>query len=191
MNEITHEYGAFTKGLLPVAGQIEYSSEEIERYGSEDNTAYIYTFMAALKAAGNWLDSLKEIGVYDNTRIVIVSDHGYSYDNTLFESGMTSYNPLLMVKEPGAQGALIVSDAFMTQADLPSIVTAGMEKPVNPWSGAEISPAAKKSGVAVVSEVSSQVIRHGPYRYNLVQKREFQGTDIFHSSAWGPWEEAD
>ena len=37
--------------------------------------------MAAMIQLGNWLDHLREIGVYDNTRIIIVSDHGWPLDN--------------------------------------------------------------------------------------------------------------
>jgi arylsulfatase A-like enzyme len=188
MNEITHEYGAFTKDLVPVSGQIEFTASEVERFGSEDNAAYAYTFMAAIKAVGQWLDELKKMNVYDNTRIVILSDHGRGFESNQFESGMESYNPLLMVKEPGARGSLAVSDIFMTHADMPSIITADFENPRNPWSGMEISAGAKKEGVTVVGEVSSQVIRHGPYKYNLTRKRTFSGTDIFKSGSWGPWE---
>ena len=33
--------------------------------------------MAAYIEHGNWFDYLRENGVYDNTRIILVSDHGY------------------------------------------------------------------------------------------------------------------
>ncbi|MDR0602627.1 MAG: membrane protein insertase YidC, partial [Treponema sp.] len=72
MNEITHESGAYDRTLLPVPGRIDYSGEEIEFFSSEDNASYAYTFMAAMKAVGRWLEALKSMGVYDNTRIVIV-----------------------------------------------------------------------------------------------------------------------
>lgn len=33
--------------------------------------------MAAMLRLGEWFDYLREEGVYDNTRIILVSDHGY------------------------------------------------------------------------------------------------------------------
>jgi hypothetical protein len=103
---------------------------------------------------------------------------------------MESYNPLLMVKEPGGRGLLARSEAIMTHADLPSIVTADWENPVNPWSLRRIETE-KEGGVTVVHEASSQVARHGLYEYNLREKRTFLGPDILKALSWGPWEKAE
>jgi YidC/Oxa1 family membrane protein insertase len=193
MNETPHEPGAYTAELRPIPGLIHYSEQEIETFGSEDNTAYMYTFMAAMKAVGRWLDALKTMGVYDNTRIIIVSDHGDGFDktdNTRVEvSGIEAHNPLLLVKQPDARGPLTISDAFMTNADVPTLVTAEMDNPVNPYLGTPIGSAAKDGPLTVVDEVSFQPRRHGPYRYNLTETRKLVGRDIFKAASWDPWQE--
>jgi hypothetical protein len=192
MNETTHEPGAYTADLLPVRGIINYTQEEIDTFGSENNTSYMYTFMAAMRAVERWLDALKQMGVYDNTRIIIVSDHGSGFDNALFEDpGMVAHNPLLLVKEPGQRGTLEISGDFMTNADVPVLVTAGFDNPVNPYLGTPITGESKNETLTVVSEVSSRPNRHGPYSLNLIGTRKLLGRDIFKNDSWDSWREVE
>jgi hypothetical protein len=130
--------------------------------------------------------------VYDNTKIIIVSDHGNSFDTDMFENtGMQSYNPLLMVKPFNARGPLALSQEFMTNADTPSIAVEGViANPVNPHLGTPVRPPHNgKVPQKVARGVSFQPRRHGPYVYNLSGTREFFGPDIFHASSWGEWQE--
>ena len=98
--------------------------------------------MAACIALGEWFDYLRENGLYDNTRIIIVSDHGderlTQFDDLLVEDlrfDAQSVNPILMVKDFGSMG-FTVSDVFMTNADTPLIAFEGLvEDPVNPFTG--------------------------------------------------------
>jgi hypothetical protein len=192
MNETTHEPGAYTSALVPIPGPIHYSRQEIDAFGSEDNTSFMYTFMAAVNAIDRWIVYLKDAGVYDNTRIIIVADHGNGFDNDLFEnSGMESYNPLLMVKPPNSRGPLAISDDFMTNADLPSLVTVDMPNPANPYSGKPINSGDKKRPLTVAQAVSFQPRRHGPYSFTLSGIREFFGSSIFSSASWGEWQAAE
>ena len=81
-----------------------------------------------------------EHDVYDNTRIIIVADHGWD----LFQSdallkdqwnSLDRYYPLLMVKDFNSIN-YNVSDEFMTNADVPVIATRGIiENPINPFTG--------------------------------------------------------
>ena len=106
--------------------------------------------MAAWLQLGNWLDYLKEIGVYDNTRIVIVSDHGWplgNFEDMLFLDGANgnaeynpedamAYNPVLFVKDFGATGEFVIDETFMTNADTPYLAMNGLiDDPVNPFTG--------------------------------------------------------
>ncbi|GAB6392373.1 MAG: membrane protein insertase YidC [Treponematales bacterium] len=190
MNETTHEPGAYTANLRPEPGVIHYSNEEIARFGSEDNTIYMYTFLAAINAAGRWLAWLREAGVYDNSRVIIVSDHGDDLDDApgFVDSGMVAYNPLLMVKERGARGTLLVSEEFMTNADAVTFAVKGIENPVNPYLETPLDGSGKALPLTVSQAVSFQPRRHGPYAYNLTRERKFLGPDIFHVSSWKPWE---
>nr|MBP8969174.1 YidC/Oxa1 family membrane protein insertase [Lachnospiraceae bacterium] len=95
--------------------------------------------MAALLRMGEWFDYLREEGVYDNTRIIIVADHGggigwfdgFSFDNMFCEW----YLPLFMVKDFDSHGFEISSE-FMTNADAcPMAVNGVIDNPVNPFTG--------------------------------------------------------
>ena len=108
--------------------------------------------MAALMAVGRWLDYLKANGCYDNTRIIIVSDHGFSLSNfsDLLVGGSHQidaewFTPLMMVKDFGSHGELIQSEEFMTNADTPYLASQGViENPVNPFTGKKITNDAKQ-----------------------------------------------
>ncbi|MBP5224278.1 MAG: hypothetical protein J6Z38_01680, partial [Lachnospiraceae bacterium] len=103
--------------------------------------------MAVLLQIGKWFDRLRLLGVYDNTRIIIVSDHGFYLEQApdrLFEVGdgtidTEAFYPLLMVKDFGAEG-FRVSDEFMTNADVPAIAVKDViADPVNPFTGKRIT----------------------------------------------------
>ena len=110
--------------------------------------------MAAFLRVGKWLDYLKEQGVYDNTRIIIVADHGWPLEQfddmkfgeqdperTIYNSeDVMAYNPLLMVKDYADDktydSGFHVNYSFMTNADTPTIAFDGLiSDPVNPFTG--------------------------------------------------------
>ncbi len=117
--------------------------------------------LAAWREVGRWMDHLKEIGVYDNTRIIIVSDHGWptgSNPDMLFLDGAAgnavhnskdamAYNPVLFVKDFGATGDYTIDYTFMTNADTPYLAMQGLiEDPVNPFTHKPIyQPEAKNA----------------------------------------------
>jgi hypothetical protein len=81
-----------------------------------------------------FLARLEKLGVYDNSLVIIISDHGYAmlpdmkrlpphgadYFLTPFGEGMSvgQYEPLIMVKRPGAHGKLRYDDSAVTLLDL-------------------------------------------------------------------------
>lgn len=100
--------------------------------------------MAAMLQLGKWFDYLREEGIYDNTRIILVSDHGKeleALDELILNEDIdvSGFFPLLMVKDFGADG-FTTSDVFMTNADVPVIaVDEVIEDPVNPFTGKVLS----------------------------------------------------
>ncbi|MDL2229166.1 membrane protein insertase YidC [Treponema sp. OttesenSCG-928-L16] len=189
MNETTHEGGSYNSDLIPVSGQIQYSEEEIEKFGSAGNASYMYTFLAAMKSITTWIDYLKEMNIYDNTRIIIVSDHGGNFPNSLFgDERMERYNPLLMVKERHAHGPLAISDEFMTNADVPAIAARDIPNPVNPYLGIPVNSQEKEGPLFIYDAPGSQN-RHGPVKFKLERAKPLLDRDIFRSSSWGRWED--
>ena len=116
---------------------------------------------ASLIQLGKWFDYLKELGVYDNTRIIVVSDHGHyvcQFDDLIFNDlnddygyfDVMQYNPLLLYKDFNSKDFSISND-FMTNADVPTIVTQGViNNPVNPFTG-KIIDNSKKDGYQIVT----------------------------------------
>ncbi|MBQ9388177.1 MAG: YidC/Oxa1 family membrane protein insertase, partial [Lachnospiraceae bacterium] len=110
---------------------------------------------AALKHVGEWLDYMREQGVYDNTRIIICSDHGYplgDFPEMVFDfMDLEAWNPVLMVKDFGATG-FVTSDEFMTLADIPTLAMQGViENPVNPYTGNPINSDAKTTEDVIIT----------------------------------------
>jgi YidC/Oxa1 family membrane protein insertase len=136
-----------------------YDMEHADRFTLDGQTlqvdydeAYMHyqCNMAAFIQLGELFDSMREQGVYDNTRIIITSDHGWNGD--LLPGGrledlanMYGYNCLMMVKDFGSKG-FSTSDDFMTNADTPTLAFDGLiENPVNPYTGNPVNSDAKKA----------------------------------------------
>jgi hypothetical protein len=77
------------------------------------------------------------MGCYDNTRIILVADHGtHYYDETYFNGvNQGHFNPMLLVKDFGATG-FTVCDQIMTNAETPFLAFEGIiSDPYNPSTG--------------------------------------------------------
>ncbi len=110
------------------------------------------TNMSAILRVGEWLEYLKANDLYDNTRIIILSDHGENLGHLSelsYNDGKVNaeaYFPLMLVKDFGATGALKTSSEFMTNADLATIATAGViSNPQNPFTNKAITDAEKNA----------------------------------------------
>ena len=130
-------------------GQLELkTAEQMEHYQSD---------MAAFIQLSRWFSYLRENDLWDNTRILVVSDHGYDLglnhiltggnegENALAPyDGIMAYNALMMIKDFSSGNEFTTDDSFMTIADMPSEAMRGLiENPVNPFTGNSISEDAK------------------------------------------------
>ena len=100
---------------VPYTFDKNLDSRKNEAYEVYDEAAGNFTLLKVL------FESLKEEGIYDNTSIVIMADHGYTgYDQ----------NPLFMIKNAGHNQKFTVSDKKMTYdylADIFSALAMGIE----------------------------------------------------------------
>ncbi len=101
--------------------------------------------MEAFLLLGDWFDFLRENNVYDNTRIILVSDHGFhlGYEEQKFGPGdwddVARYNPILLVKDFDSN-EFSIDTQFMTNADVPTLALEGLvENPINPFTGEQIN----------------------------------------------------
>lgn len=113
-----------------------------------DQMAHYHSTAASLIQLAGWLDYLKETGTYNNTKIIVASDHGRFLD-TIGELSFKGEDlegccPLLMVKDFGETGTLKTSDEFMTNADVAALATKHLgAEAVNPFTGKAINMDAK------------------------------------------------
>lgn len=134
-----------------------YEAENANRYTIDGKTLkmetskhYIHyqTNMAAMLKIGEWMDYLKKNNVYDNTRIIIVADHGrdlQQLNHMILDDGKDSlydaelYNPLLLVKDFNSN-KFSTSEEFMTNGDVPTLAVKDLiENPNNPFTGKKIN----------------------------------------------------
>lgn len=159
-NDTTHEPMMLQEPEYVPAQNVDntrYEKDHADRFTVDGRTMTVdelteYTHyhanMAALIQLGNWFDYLRANGVYDNTRIIIVSDHGQSlgqFDELMTDDGLDTegFFSLMLVKDFNAKG-FTTSDKFMTAADTPTLATQGViSNPVNPFTGNVISSKAK------------------------------------------------
>lgn len=159
VNNTTHEPMLLQMPSYTPSTQVdntEYEKNDGERFLVDGKQLHMDTLvmkqhyqtnMAVMLKLGEWFDYLRENGVYDNTRIIIVSDHGRNLEQIdgLMHGAVNAnaYFPLLMVKDFGSHG-FETSSEFMTAADVPTIATGGLiENPVNPFTGNPITSAEK------------------------------------------------
>lgn len=171
--------------------------------GSELLRIHYQSDMAAFLLLGEWFDELREMGVWDNTRIILVSDHGcylgltgvnlknldpalpdvpgYEQDQW---ADTTCYNPLLMVKDFGASG-FTTDTAFMTNADTPGLALAGTAgNAVNPLTGKPMTAGAKESGVQRIVESAWDIMTNTGDFFSDPLWITFRGDDIFRPENW-------
>ena len=149
------EYERMNASRFVLNGRIMHNDEYLQM-------AHYHVNMAAYIKLGEWFDYLKEQGVWDNTRIIVTSDHGHELaqfdDLTVDKFGFDAegYNPVLMFKDFGSKGKMITVNEFMTNADVPNMILDGLiSDKTNPFTGTKIGEYQKgEQGFTVAIEYS-------------------------------------
>ena len=179
-NETVHE-----EFILQVFDKESFNSPKIDSskvklpFSDKHTLDHFYTQIGALKVFCKWFDYLKENNVYDNTKIIIVADHGRDIfdpafkdfsDNEKERNEYTYYHPLLLVKDFNSKGDLKISNEFMTNADVPTIATSHIKDARNPFTGKLIKGKQKKDGVDIVTIHSWRQEKTRKYKFNITEK---------------------
>ena len=183
-NDITHEPMMLLEPEYIPAQTVDntkYDSENTWRFTVDGKTLsmvndeqmiHYHSNMAALMKLGEWFDFLRENDVYDNTKIIIVADHGrhlYHFDDLVFDDvtgdpeDVELYYPLLLVKDFGST-EFSVSEEFMTNADVPVLATDDLiENPINPFTGKAITNVEKTAHeqYIIMSDVYDTDVNNG------------------------------
>ena len=170
---------------------------------SENEVGHYNAIMASMIAIGNWLDYLREQGVYDNTRIILVADHGnYSRQldslNPTDNLNIQTHLPLLMVKDFNSK-EWTVSEEYMTNADVPALVLNGVvDNPVNPSTGNSISLDDERKYNEQIVVLSASWNRDEVYRSTQIKCDDlpwavFKPSNVWDASNWTevPYESID
>ena len=187
-NELTHD-----PAFLQAPDYIPAASVTNKGTGPFADEAHYHVCMAAFRLLGKWFSYLKENDVYDNTRIIIVSDHGYGgikaqkdYVTLPNNDPLEKYIALLMVKDFNAgENGVQTNNAFMTQADVPLLALEGIvNNPLNPFTGLPLENK-KTDGVFITASNKFYPTKHGKYTFNIDQDEWLQVHDnIFDSTNW-------
>jgi YidC/Oxa1 family membrane protein insertase len=194
VNDATHDLAFLQAPEYIPATIVTDTYTPLDTSYNEESQIHYHANAASIKKIGEWLVFLKQSGVYDNTRIIIVSDHGRNITTPAFkdlgDQGRTysSYNSLLLVKDFNGTGPLMVDNTFLTIADTPLVAIDGLSiSPINPFTNKNMIDQVQKANVN---------IRIGPWQLESVEgKKQFQfykdgnytvHTTIFDQSNWTP-----
>jgi YidC/Oxa1 family membrane protein insertase len=185
-NNTTHE-GSFLQAP-------EYTPRSTGIYSGNTRFAKEHAYhvnAAAIKRLADWFNFLKRENVYDNTRIILVSDHGPE-PNFITKIGLPfnvdQFNPLLMIKDFGASGEIKTDFSFMSNADVPYLSLADIiENPVNPFTGNKISVERKNEPLYIAISGSIHITGKDDNQFTLDPKIDyFVHDNIFSAKNWIP-----
>ena len=175
--------------------------------GGEFLQSHYQSNMAAYRQLARWFRYLRENGVWDNTRIIIVSDHAYDMEgvfgldltekypdierlsevNGEVWTATAAYEPVLMVKDFGAadSAGFRTDGAFMTNADTPVLATGDLiPDPVNPFTGKPITSEPKYAGELHLVETDWHFANNAGTDFADKQVITFRGADITDIGNW-------
>lgn len=131
--------------------------------------------------------------MYDNTRIIIVADHGSGITMPDSEVNFTvrgdnfyRYNPVLMVKDFDVRGVLQTDPRFMTNADVPLLTLEGIvANPVNPQTGKPLSGESKTGGAFITTNNFFMAHEHNRNNFKIEDDEWLHVHDnIFDRNNW-------
>lgn len=169
---------------------------KVTDYGTSDfkNQKDYHSFAGAMLRVAEWLEFLKQNNCYDNTRIVLVADHGatgrengYEWDESFDKIRPGRYHPLLMFKDFDSKGSLKTDECFMTNADAPTLLVQGFsENPVNPATGSPLDSHQKKDGALIcLTDIYMPYHNKSEYVFTADKENWYRvNGNIFKSENW-------
>lgn len=159
--------------------------------------------IASFKQVKKFIRYLKDNNVYDNTRIILVSDHGYfhSYkDFANFEDPIvpSQFNCLLMYKDFNSNEPLKIDNTFMTNADTLFLAKQDLDvSSVNPFTNKEFKQEKDYVICCPVQSYENNTLSGNQYNPNYMRnKTKFDYSklkcwkvhnDIFNPDNWEPY----
>lgn len=125
--------------------------------------AMYHVNMASFIQLGCWFDELRRLGVYDNTRIILVADHGHGvgqFKELRSLIDVSCYAPLLMVKDFDSHG-FVTDNRFMTNGDVPCLALKNITDELqNPFTGKLLAADAKQKNKQYIFDSRKYELRY-------------------------------
>lgn len=195
-NILPHEPYFLDDDCQPLRERFAPPIEEVRRRGYPTLFALQHAIAArcALEMTADYLDYLKTAGVYDNTKIVIVSDHGIvgeveDHSSRAIAGGTVANayvrtRSVLLVKETGATGPLRISEEYRPNAEVPRIVCEEIGGCVNPYLGGRPIAAFGRDDPFFVSLVPWQFSLQRPDAFVILKQLALRGKDPYDARGW-------
>ena len=158
-NDTTHAPFYFSSDFLPHLELNKVNGADIIVYKDDNSVRHFYANVASMNILTNFINFLKRNYIYDNTKIIILSDHGGRLNTTLFADTninfINGYNALLMYKDFDSKGEIKIDTNFMTIADTPYLATKHISNIKNPFNNKLITNDYKTNGAYMIDLSSS------------------------------------
>jgi len=195
-NILPHEPYFLNEACFPVRSELDVSDQRLEALGYPSLFAYQHAIGArcSLLLVADYFEWLKSVDVYDNTKIVIVSDHGIvgpvEDPSSRARAGGTTdeifvrSRSVLFVKEAGAHGPLQTSEEFLPNAEVPRIVCEEIGGCVNPFLGNRRIATDGRDDPFYVASVPWQFSLQDPDGFVIEREMEMVGRDPYDRKGW-------
>ena len=153
-NNTTHEPHYFLPSLIPTVNSNYIDTNDLKIYKDTNSVKHFYANAASMKSVAKIIDFLKQNDIYNNTKIIIISDHGYRVNSKYFDKPnmkfIALYNALLMYKDFNSKGRLTINTNFMTVADMPYLATRHIKGIKNRFNNKIITNDYKTNGANII-----------------------------------------
>lgn len=194
-NNMTHEPHSINSNFeFETTGKVSYPRNIYDKFGKNLNALkHLYADGAAIRMVNDWLAWMKENGVYDNTRIIMVSDHGRDVYNPFFKQqkipgGRSKnhpayFNNLMLVKDFDSRGELTVDEQFMSSADVPAIAMSRIIDGMNPYTNKKIAMPENKFPFYAY-DIQWRIEKQEEFNYKFHEGYEIKEGDVSQPKNW-------
>lgn len=186
-SDTTHEPFNYNTNFIPSLKIEDIPDDELKYFGSDFSARSYYSTAASFRELANFFKTLKQNQIYDNTKIIIVSDHSGYFSPSVFDKNdmgqFKVFNSMLYFKDFNSKGDIITDDAFMTIADVPYLASMHLDNPKNPFTGKLIANKNKSSGIQVIELKDGEPNANEKMKYNYRQSYIIKD-NIFEKTNW-------
>ncbi len=196
MNVLPHEPYFMGEDCLPRTSRLTLSEDEVStrKHKSLFGLQHAVATRCSLLLVADYLDFLKAEGVYDNTKIIVVSDHGIvgpvrdrssrALRGGTSEGDFVRSRSVLLIKDEGRRGAMTISEEFMPNAEVPRIACEQIGGCVNPYLGNKTIEAHGRDEPFYVARTPWRFNRQRPNSFVIEKEVSLVNRDPYDAKGW-------